>query len=194
VGNPRTETVGAGISIRDTADELEIEIMRPRSGLVLLYESLIWLPPLVPLGFLAWIGLSPSGPTAPGMLLAVGLGLAAAALLYSVLAMMTYPAWAAVQKICLVDGIVRKQYPFGRVESVGAPIHLDLRRYLRSEAVVVRFKKDSKKPGYRPSFGNRVSLKCNGRTVLQFGPSLTLSEGRQIAERVNEHIQRWHIR
>jgi hypothetical protein len=116
------------------------------------------------------------------------IGFVPAGILYCVVALMSRPGWARVQRIRIRDHMLYKHYPFGRVDSLALPVQLNLSRYHTCSAVVERIKKDEKKSDFRPPLRNRVRIDCDYNPTLWLGPSLTLEEGARVADILNEHF------
>lgn len=175
--------------LEEHADGIDLMIRRPRLFRVFVYGVAMWLPLLALMAVVTW--LFNGEVSLPTRSLAIALvGLVPAGVLYFVVAMLSRPGWAPVQRIRIRRGVLHKQCPFGRIDSLALPVRLDLARYRTCEAVVETVKADEKKLGFRPPLRNRVRIDCDLQRMLWLGPSLTIQEAQAVADHLNEYFGR----
>lgn len=184
---------GATITFAECGDGIDLTIRRPRSFGVVMYGIAMWLPLVALAGVVMW--LFSGGQPVPARTATISLiGFVPAGILYCVVALMSRPGWAAVQRIRIRGHMLYKHYPFGQVDSLALPVQLDLSRYHTLSARVERVKKDDKKAQFRPPLRNRVRIECDYNPTLWLGPSLTLEEGAHVADLLNEQFDAFMAR
>lgn len=177
----------ATINLEEYPDGIDLTIRRPRPFGVVIYGIAMWMPLVALIAVIMW--LFSGGEPVPSRTATISLiGFVPAGILYCVVALMSRPGWARVQRIRIRGNMLYKHYPFGKVDSLAMPVQLDLARYHACSAVVEGLKKDEKKSDFRPPLRNRVRIDCNYNPTLWLGPSLTLDEGAHVADLLNEYF------
>lgn len=178
----------ACITVERSGDGIDVTITRPLGMLHAAYAWFMWTPGAALVAFGVWM-LASNQSIEPGRkVLVVGLGLLPAAVLYGALGLMSVSGWSRTQRLRIRDGIARKQYPLGRIESFSLPVWTPLTDPSACCVRVEPHRKDSERPFNRPAFRDRLTLVSRGRKLLSFGPTLTVSEAELVADALNAYF------